>query len=220
MLKSASVAARVCAAGAAEPPAEEPPAALPEASAAVDVAAPAEVLLPPPLPLPPLPLLVPLLELPPPQAVRTTAAAARTRAAAPRAGRRRAGGVLARWDTRAPTRPTVDRPGRADEREVRCCNFVLLARKSLRCGGQPRASPARSGTRRHHCTTAAGTSWFTGARTSLRGKGSPPRPGRGTRPAGTRRLIGTASCRGAQSSCRGSDPPASLVLRSVLHQLA
>src|SRR3954447_21867813 len=178
MLKSASVAARVCAAGAAEPPAEEPPAALPEASVAVDVAAPAEVLLPPLPPLLLVPLLVPLLELPPPQAVRTTAAAARTRAAAPRAGRRRAGGVLVRWDTRAPTRPTVDRPGRADEREVRCCNFVLLARKSLRCGGQPRASPARSGTRRHHCTTAAGTSWFTGAPTSLRGKGSLPRPGR------------------------------------------
>src|SRR3954463_16794005 len=115
MLKSASVAARVCAAGAAEPPAEEPPAALPEASAAVDVAAPGEVLLPP---LPVLvPLLVPLLELPPPQAVRTTAAAARTRAAAPRAGRRRAGGVLVRWGTKAPTRPTVDRPGgRTSER--------------------------------------------------------------------------------------------------------
>src|SRR3954451_15982597 len=112
MLKSASVAARVCAAGAAEPPAEEPPAALPEASVAVDVAAPAEVLLlPPPL------LLVLLLELPPPQAVRTTAAAARTRAAAPRAGRRRAGGVLVRWDTKAPTRPTVARPGgRTSER--------------------------------------------------------------------------------------------------------
>src|SRR3954447_21820809 len=116
MLKSASVAARVCAAGAAEPPAEEPPAALPEASVAVDVAAPAEVLLlPPPLLLLLVPLLV--LELPPLQAVRTTAAVARTRAAAPRAGRRRAGGVLVRWDTRAPTRPTVDRPGgRTSER--------------------------------------------------------------------------------------------------------
>src|SRR3954470_129016 len=115
MLKSASVAARVCAAGAAEPPAEEPPAALPEASVAVDVAAPAEVLLPP-LPPPPLvPLLVALRALRPPRAVRTTAAAARPRAAAPRTGRRRAGGVLVRWDTGAPTRPTVDRPRRRDE---------------------------------------------------------------------------------------------------------
>src|SRR4051812_43866888 len=176
MLKSASVAARVCAAGAAEPPAEEPPAALPEASAAVDVAAPAEVLLPPLPPLPPLPLLVPLLELPPPQAVRTIAAAARTRAAAPRAGRRRAGGVLVRWDTRAPTRPTVDRPGRADEREVRCCNFVLLARKSLRCGGQPRALPARSGKRRHPPPPAARPARVTGAPTTLRGQGKRAAP--------------------------------------------
>src|SRR3954447_26651577 len=125
MLKSASVAARVCAAGAAEPPAEEPPAALPEASVAVDVAAPAEVLLlPPPLPLP-LPLLVLLLELPPLQAVRTTAAAARTRAAAPRAGRRRAGGVLVRWDTKAPTRPTVDPPGGGGEREGSRCRLFF-----------------------------------------------------------------------------------------------
>src|SRR3954451_4859714 len=100
MLKSASVAVSDWAADESDPPAEEPVAAeLLEAAADVVVAT--EL----------------LLELPPPQAVRTTAAPARTRAAAPRAGRRRAGGVLVRWDTKAPTRPTVDRPGgRTSER--------------------------------------------------------------------------------------------------------